>query len=68
MKVNRKKILQLLNEKKIPFLLVYGKYDSIIKPTDGRKFAVQVPCVTFVELEKGHRLVKEYLNEPVKNS
>lgn len=64
-KIEIKKVIKILNEEKIPLLLVYGKYDAVIKSKDGKNFAEKIKAITFVELDKGHRLVKEYLNKPV---
>ncbi len=63
-KTNPLPAMMVIRQFQIPVLLVYGKYDAVIRESDGRRFATQVPTSRLVVLDKGHRLVKEYL-QPV---
>lgn len=59
------KIAALINERDLPFLMIFGKYDSVIRPELGERFAtILTNTEALVILETGHQLMndaKEYL-------
>ncbi|RAJ10463.1 pimeloyl-ACP methyl ester carboxylesterase [Chitinophaga skermanii] len=65
---NRKHCKQLLAQRKIQTLLFFGKYDRVIPPILGQKFADGTfPC-KIVVLDKGHQLLSEELALMVKQN
>lgn len=57
MRPRRRRIKTLLLKHKLPVLLLFGKYDSVIPPSLGRKFSRGLSACTCIVLEKGHRLL-----------
>ncbi|WP_143308127.1 alpha/beta fold hydrolase [Chitinophaga vietnamensis] len=59
---------QLLSRYNIATLLIFGKYDRVIPPVLGKRFADgSFPCKMLV-LEKGHQLISAQLGHIIKNN
>ena len=56
----------LLNQYRVKSYVFVGKYDMLITPATGAKFADGLLDCELIVLEKGHNLVTEALNEPLK--
>lgn len=57
-----KKIKAILNTHPIRFIMIFGKYDSIITSKVGLEFIKGIHKVEFIEVEAGHNLITEKLN------
>ncbi len=53
---NQKKILQTLQEKKIPVVIIYGREDKIIQPEGGLKLKENYPLTEVHFIEAGHKI------------
>ena len=62
---NVKTARQLLNKNKIRSYLFFGEFDKVIKPAIGKKFVRGLTNTRLIILQKGHHLVKEYLNDEI---
>lgn len=64
--VNLEHAKSLLNQYRVKSYVFVGKYDMLITPATGAKFADGLLDCELIVLEKGHNLVTEALNEPLK--
>lgn len=63
---NLDEIKSMLNQYEIKSYVFVGKYDMLVTPETGAKFADGILHCRLIILEKGHNLVTEALNEPLK--
>ncbi|MFY0253299.1 alpha/beta hydrolase [Chitinophaga sp. 30R24] len=65
---DKKRVKQLLSQYNVLTLLVFGKYDRVIPPVLGTRFADgSFPC-KIVILEKGHQLISTQLGVVIKSN
>lgn len=64
---NMNMIKEKMNEHHIKVYLIFGKYDPVIKPVLGKSFAEGLKQCKLIILDKGHNLMKDYLNETLLN-
>jgi len=63
-----RKIKNIINEKNLDFHLFFGKYDKVILPSIGKKFARGLRNKKSLHiLDAGHQLVKEKINHELEN-
>jgi pimeloyl-ACP methyl ester carboxylesterase len=59
-------LASIINKKGFKFMMVFGKYDSVIPPKSGRKFSDMIGCQTcFKQIDTGHRMLNEEAIEMV---
>lgn len=57
-----KQLKGLVRTHNTPVYLFAGRYDTIIRPSFGRSFTGNLPSAELIILDKGHYLLKDYLN------
>jgi pimeloyl-ACP methyl ester carboxylesterase len=60
---NMKDIKNKINTNHIKIYLIFGKYDPVIKPVLGEFFVKGLENGKLIILNKGHNLMKDYLND-----
>jgi pimeloyl-ACP methyl ester carboxylesterase len=59
-------IKNTINTHHIKIYLIFGKYDPVIKPALGQFFVKDLENGKLIILDKGHNLMKDYLNDTLK--
>ncbi len=60
---SQEKLLQTLNKKKIPVVLIYGREDKIIQPEGGLKLKENYPLAELHFIEAGHKIFGKNLED-----
>ncbi len=58
----RGELQALIKQHQTKVLVVVGKYDRIIKPAFGKRFCTNLTSAELLVIDKGHYLLKDYLN------
>lgn len=58
----RDRLRSLIQQFRTKVLIISGRYDQIIKPSFGEKFCAGLPTAEHLIIDKGHYLLKDYLN------
>ncbi|MEO6168288.1 MAG: alpha/beta fold hydrolase [Chitinophagales bacterium] len=66
--VELEEVKSLLNEYKIKSYIFIGKYDMVITQKIGKQFARGLHQCQYIVLDKGHNLITESFNEPLKQA
>jgi len=64
---NMNLVKKAINTYAIKVYLIFGKYDPVIKPELGQSFSKGLDNCKLIVLDKGHNLMKDYLNETFYN-